>query len=38
MLGGRDLGNEIRVINTDGVSHEQNQTQVGPLHHTTSGA
>jgi len=38
MLGGKNLGNEIRVINTDGASHEWSQTQVEPLHNTTSGA
>jgi len=27
------LGNEVRVLNTDGTSQERSQTQMGPLRH-----
>jgi len=37
-LGGRNLGNEARILNSDETSHERSQGQVGPLRNTTLGA
>jgi len=37
MLGGRNLGNEVRMLNSYGTSHKRSQDQVGTLRNTTSG-